>query len=221
MTPDKMAEPRWFGEELLRRLSEEGTPPEEAEWRSFEASGSASGITVKECAELCWIAEKLHLLVDIDFIKGQAQAVQALAAGSLSYKDIALAAAEKGDYGPLRGLIAKLVDQRAAESINPPPPEEWPIGKRRPLPKKLSRMTPAQREEFFKKLAKQANDHFRLREAYRDARRIRDLWREREGRAVRKRCGRSAAWFAAIIWELDEKKVANWKKPGGKKKSRA
>ena len=171
---------------------------EEAEWRWLEAERLRLGITIEEYAELRWLEEKLCLLVDADFIKGQAHAA------AISYKDLALAAAEQGDLAPLRGLIAKLAGQRAAEFINPPPPKDWQRGKRRPQPKTQDT---------------DAAYRFRLRAAYQDAKRIRDLWRERDGRAGR-RYGHLAEWYAAHLWNLAEEEVANWK-PSGKRKSRA
>ena len=47
---------------------------EEAEWRWLEAERLRLGITIEEDAELRWLEEKLILLVEADFIKGQAQA---------------------------------------------------------------------------------------------------------------------------------------------------
>lgn len=99
-----------------------------------------------------WLEEELLRRLEADFIKGQAHAV-----ATTTYEDVALAAAAGGNLGRLRRMYPRI-----AEYINPPPPEEWPSGKRRTKPKQQD-----------------ADYLFRVREAYKDAQAIRGLWRER------------------------------------------
>jgi hypothetical protein len=65
--------------------------------RTMKKVTSIAGVTPDEEAELRWLEEELLRRIEADFIKGQARAVQALAAGTISYKDVALAAAEESN----------------------------------------------------------------------------------------------------------------------------
>ena len=153
-------------------------------------------MTPDEEAELRWLEEELLRRLEADYIKGQARA-----AATVSYEDMALAAAAGGNLERLRGLVAKLVDPRAAKWINPP--EEWPKGKHRPKSKRQDA---------------DGNYRWRTREAYKDARMIRDLWRERDGYAGR-RHGHLAEWYAARLWDLGDEEEVKAGRPSGRRKS--
>jgi hypothetical protein len=146
-------------------------------------------MTCEEEAELHWLEAELLRRVEADFVCKQARAV----AGA-NYENVALGAAAEGNLRPLRRMYPRI-----AEYINPP---TGPRGRHRPRPKQHDG---------------DADYRFRVRAAYEDAKRIRALWREREGRVVRKQSGQSANWFAAKLWDLGGENEVEAGRPSGRK----
>ena len=182
------------------------TREQEAEWRWLEGERLRLGITIEEDTELCRLREKLGLLVDADFVKGQALY------STMSLDDWAVARAEMGNIEPLRRRLPW-----AAKFINLPK-------KRKPRKKKDA----ADADYLFRQQAAY-RDTKQIRAIWRERPTDNDKIEKRSrGRAAQTRCGHIAEWYAMHLWGLgaaglgddEAKREIATGRPSGQKKPR-